>query len=310
MNRQTVTTLEEFEALRNNNQESHVIKDVDFINIDFYLYNQNRYYTTVSGWYYINCHFVNCKEALLIGINFIDCKFNSCIFSRIIDALSAYVFNKCMFDDYCTINSIRISVNISYCSFYHMSFRDVTINMGSSITSSMFKGCYINVKFHDKYVCVYDISIYYSDIYKSDFSMLSNYGSIKIDKITSVRDTRSVFIRNLCPEGEFIGYKQVEYEDGLDTHSLLATLLIPFDAKRVASINGKCRCDKAKVLLLETFEGLSVNNLVGTSMYTFADKVKYATGEWVYADKFDDNPLVECSNGIHFFMTKEEAKRY
>jgi hypothetical protein len=36
----------------------------------------------------------------------------------------------------------------------------------------------------------------------------------------------------------------------------------------------------------------------------------YTVGETVYPDNFDPSPLIECSNGIHAFITKEEAKSY
>lgn len=37
---------------------------------------------------------------------------------------------------------------------------------------------------------------------------------------------------------------------------------------------------------------------------------KYTVGKIVRPDAFDPNPLVECSSGIHFFITKEEAEEY
>lgn len=37
---------------------------------------------------------------------------------------------------------------------------------------------------------------------------------------------------------------------------------------------------------------------------------QYETGKRVTSDKYDPNPLVECSHGIHFFITEEEAEAY
>ena len=37
---------------------------------------------------------------------------------------------------------------------------------------------------------------------------------------------------------------------------------------------------------------------------------EYKVGEMVYPDRFDDNRWDECSNGIHFFITKQEAIDY
>lgn len=36
----------------------------------------------------------------------------------------------------------------------------------------------------------------------------------------------------------------------------------------------------------------------------------YKAGETVKPDSFDPNPLVECSYGIHFFITRSEAEAY
>ena len=47
---------------------------------------------------------------------------------------------------------------------------------------------------------------------------------------------------------------------------------------------------------------------VGVSKYdsTFT----YKTGQWVRADKWDENRWEECSGGIHFFLTRIEAENY
>lgn len=37
---------------------------------------------------------------------------------------------------------------------------------------------------------------------------------------------------------------------------------------------------------------------------------QYHVGEIVRVDNFDDNRWRECSTGIHFFMTRDEAVRY
>jgi hypothetical protein len=36
----------------------------------------------------------------------------------------------------------------------------------------------------------------------------------------------------------------------------------------------------------------------------------YKTGCEVFPDSFDPDPRVECSHGIHFFITREEAEAY
>ena len=36
----------------------------------------------------------------------------------------------------------------------------------------------------------------------------------------------------------------------------------------------------------------------------------YRVGETVRPDSYDDNPLVECTHGIHWFATRAEAEEY
>lgn len=78
----------------------------------------------------------------------------------------------------------------------------------------------------------------------------------------------------------------------------IVTLLIPAEAKRTASLVGrKCRAEYAIVV-----EGKGVS--------THDNKTAYKVGETVYPDKYDDDIRIECTNGTHFFLTKEEAENY
>lgn len=49
----------------------------------------------------------------------------------------------------------------------------------------------------------------------------------------------------------------------------------------------------------------------------FADNPLQAYGDYVYTvgtiakpDSYDDNPMIECTNGIHCFLTRKEAEAY
>jgi uncharacterized protein YjbI with pentapeptide repeats len=105
-----------------------------------------------------------------------------------------------------------------------------------------------------------------------------------------------------CPDvGSFIGYKKL-------TGGAIATLKIPGDALRVNAIGSfKCRCNKAEVLQIVDIDGALVTNAVA-SQHDAA--FLYQTGKEVLASNYDSSDRVECSAGIHFFMTKEEAKEY
>jgi len=81
-------------------------------------------------------------------------------------------------------------------------------------------------------------------------------------------------------------------------HGVVCELEIPADAGRVGGVIGrKCRAEFARVI---TGEGHS----------NYDPGFFYRVGEVVRPDAFDPNPLVECSGGIHFFITREEAEAY
>lgn len=104
-----------------------------------------------------------------------------------------------------------------------------------------------------------------------------------------------------CPEdGSFIAWKKL-------SEGFIAKLEIPENAKRTSSIVGrKCRAEFVKVIAIyngdkEVLEGISSYN---------NSKTIYKVGEIVTPDSYDNDPRVECTNGIHFFITKQEAMDY
>jgi hypothetical protein len=96
----------------------------------------------------------------------------------------------------------------------------------------------------------------------------------------------------ICPEeGGFIAWKQV--------FGGIVKLLIPASAKRTSTLVGrKCRASEAFVL-----EGGGYSLHKGASF-------SYKPGVVVTPDSYDDDIRVECTHGIHFFMTRKEAEEY
>ena len=108
------------------------------------------------------------------------------------------------------------------------------------------------------------------------------------------------FIPLACPsDGEFIGWKKVRTK--------IVKLLIPADARRSSATSNKCRCDKAKVLGITDYDGS--NPIESITNYNYV-MTQYVVGEMVYPDLFDENRWNECSNGIHFFIDKQESINY
>lgn len=68
----------------------------------------------------------------------------------------------------------------------------------------------------------------------------------------------------------------------------------------------KCRCSKAKVL---GFYDLDKNELEIEEIVNYSyEKTIYRKDEIVYPDSFDEERWNDCSHGIHFFITFDEAK--
>ena len=109
-----------------------------------------------------------------------------------------------------------------------------------------------------------------------------------------------------CPsEGAFIGWKKARNID--DGTSCIVKLMIYDDARRSSATGRKCRCDKVKVLTVYDMHG----NEITANVCSMRDKsFRYVVGATIIVKDFDENRWNECSTGIHFFITREEAERY
>ena len=147
-----------------------------------------------------------------------------------------------------------------------------------------------------------------ADLWRADLSganlsgaNLSGANLINANLINVKYNERTDFFALVCPEeGDFIAWKKVG--------KVIIKLRIPAEAKRSSATTRKCRCEFAEVLELQ--------NLDGTPYYD--DKIVndnyvetiYKVGDIVHPDSWDDDRWNECSHGIHFFITRDEAVRY
>ena len=113
--------------------------------------------------------------------------------------------------------------------------------------------------------------------------------------------SKGAFVTMMCPsDGAFVGWKKCR-------GNLIVKLLIPEDARRLSGTGRKCRCDKAKVLEIQTMDGKPTGT---TAHSNYCYNFVYTIGETVVPDVFCTDRWQECSGGIHFFITREEAVRY
>ena len=118
---------------------------------------------------------------------------------------------------------------------------------------------------------------------------------------TDLSCVKNIFFPMACPEkGSFIAFKKAGY--------YIIELFIPSNAKRCSATSRKCRCSKAKVISITTPSGDKTNITEVHSNYD--PNFIYKLGEYVEVKNFDDNRWNECSTGIHFFITRQEAVNY
>ena len=131
----------------------------------------------------------------------------------------------------------------------------------------------------------------YADLRSANLNITDNH----FNKIHS-------YSKNCPEEGDFIAWKVVYSNIGAVILKLLVT------GNRVSPISGrKCRTNEVKVLA--AFKDDS--ELKSGVFYSGHDNnFTYKIGETVKEQEYDPNPLIECSKGIHFFITRQEAEDY
>ena len=147
----------------------------------------------------------------------------------------------------------------------------------------------------------------YADLTYSDLSGINlkganlNRANLVGASLSGVKyDETTSFFALQCPEkGPFIGYKKAGYR--------IVELLITEDSLRSSATSRKCRCSKAKVLSITDFNNTENFDMVASS---YDKNFIYKVGEIIEVKDFDENRWNECSTGIHFFITRQEAINY
>jgi hypothetical protein len=100
--------------------------------------------------------------------------------------------------------------------------------------------------------------------------------------------------RILPDEGDVIGFKKCQ-------SGVIVKLLIKAETKRCHAFGRKCRAERATVLeVIGSDKGISTHD----------GKTEYVKGQEVVCDQWGEDWTVECSGGIHFFITRLEAENY
>ena len=103
-----------------------------------------------------------------------------------------------------------------------------------------------------------------------------------------------------------VGYKKVWNKDR--SKQVVIELWFPEGTKLVSTVIGrKCRASEAMVVRC-----VSTGHQGETEFWSsYSERFIYRVGETVRpVEPFDDSITVECTSGIHFFTTQEEAEAY
>ncbi len=209
------------------------------------------------------------------------------IFNEIPDDLDRFygcLFVKCAFS-HGTFNGL----NFASCSFINCAFAE-----GVSISNCRFSSC-----------------VFFNNYIENATFVKNRFSECSLSKLyirtwshsDNVIDSGCVgFFPKIPSYGAFYGYKVIQ-------GCMVVRLLIPADAKRSTSSGGKCRASYAIVDEIMDYAGQPMpDEIVGYSYYDPA--FEYRKGETLIPSGFTPNPTQECGEGIHFFLSFEEAVNY
>ena len=134
----------------------------------------------------------------------------------------------------------------------------------------------------------------------------ANLSRADLSRADYIEKAKNLFYPIACPEiGAFVGWKKARVKTS--GHECIVKLEITEDAVRSSGTGRKCRCSKATVLEIQDLEG----NALEQAAVSDRDKnFHYIPGTVVSVSDFDENRWNECSTGIHFYITREEAVRH
>lgn len=195
---------------------------------------------------------------------------------------------------------------LSDIDFTLSSFQEVILDgvdfSRSSVENALFDGCSMRrADFRNSRMVT--ASFRYCDMRECNICGADLFGAVleyaKLEGVISDESTK--WFRLHCPEkGAFLAYKKC-------VNDRLVQLLVPADAKRTSATLPSCRCNKAKVLTIKSFD---YKESFDEAWSLVDENFAYRKGQWVEVEDFNENRWQDSTTGIHFWLTREEAKGY
>lgn len=242
-------------------------------------------------------------------IHFINKSLQSAIFDQCV--LVDCLFSKCVATD---------------TSFYKAKIEGTTFDKcmlcGASFYYAFITQCYFqNVNLFQSYMShsrMSETKFFCSDLTSIDFTVCgirncsaeqSNFSGSRIgdNNFKEIHaSNRTAFYDICCPEeGAFVGFKKALCY-GIE---VIVKLLITENAKRSSACSRKCRASEVKVLgIYDLDRNERPKDTIASSYWKY--DFHYKVGETISVDDFNEDRWNECSTGIHFFLTFDEAARF
>lgn len=195
--------------------------------------------------------------------------------------------------------------------FFNTVFRDCCFLIGLGMNDGTFIDCgFDNCEFSG------NISLFESSIPSCTFiectfdDELTFYKNLEV----SFDECENVpYIPMTCPEEDaFFGYKLATFIHRVTGETIdgIVTVYIPRDAKRSSAYGRKCRCNKATVIGIERRNGEKLDDGAYDIRSRHDPSFIYHVDDTIIIDDFEEDRWEECAPGFHFFINKEEARRY
>ena len=192
-------------------------------------------------------------------------------------------------------------VDFSLTSFHRVSFDHADMHR-CAVENALFDDCsFRGTNFRQ--ANLKGAAMRYDDLSRADISGADLFSAVlEHANLTGIiSDENTKFFRLYCPEkGAFLGYKKC-------FNNRLVQLLIPADAKRTSATMNSCRCSKAKVLSIKSFD---YKEEYDEAWSLVDENFVYRKGQWVEVPDFNEDRWMDSTTGIHFWLTREEAKAY
>lgn len=196
--------------------------------------------------------------------------------------------------------------DLSHMDFSLSSFQNTLLDgvdfQDSIVENALFDGCSMRGA-NFKNARMVTASFRYCDMRECNIEGADLYGAVlEFARLEGIRsDENTKWFRMHCPEtGAFLAYKKC-------VNDRMVQLLVPADAKRTSATLRSCRCNKAKVLTIKSFD---FKENFDEAWSLVDENFVYRKGEWVEVKDFNENRWQDSTTGIHFWMTRAEAEAY